>query len=81
MRSIFWLCVFLACAGSAQACGEPHSAALRGERSTAAQIAGSVWLQPRPLPGSLPWMPEFTSPVLGPHGGRLADGHIRDKTG
>jgi hypothetical protein len=81
MRSMFWLCVFLACAGSAQACDETHSAALRGEHDTAAQIAGSVWTQPRPAPGSLLWMPGFTSPVLGPHGGRLADGQIRDKTG
>ncbi|HEY1932411.1 MAG TPA: hypothetical protein VGG99_10395 [Acetobacteraceae bacterium] len=81
MRSMFWLCMFVACAGSAQACGESHSAVLHSERATAAQIAGSVWIQPRPAPGSLPWMPDFTSPLLGPHGGHLADGQIRDKTG
>lgn len=72
MRPIFWLCVFLACAGSAQACGESHSTALRSARATTERIAGSVWLQPRPLPGTLPWKPDPGAPVLGPHGGQLA---------
>lgn len=83
MRAISWFCMFFAfaAAGSAEACLAPSHAVLQATRISATQIAGGIWLPPRPLPGTMLHMPEFTWPLTGPHGGRLAAAQVRSGSG
>ena len=77
MRSVLWLCAFVLCAGAANAnlrAGDRDR--LGVERTVDAHVAGGVWLQERPTPGSVMPMPDYSRPLFGPHGGVVAN--LRD---
>lgn len=71
MRAILLFSAMVFAAGNAAACPSGGAHAHRAHPA-AVQSSGSVFMQPRPLPGSVFPMPSLTSPVRGPHGGALA---------
>lgn len=73
MRRFLMLSAFILAAGSAQACYPSQQNAKETVQHPAEQRAGgSVWIQERPLPGTVVPMPDMTSPIHGQHGGMLA---------
>ena len=85
MRHALWACAFVLAAGAAQASIPPDRAArpaadtgvigttgVIGNGRDTTRHAGRVWLQDRPMPGTVMPMPDFSRPLRGPHGGVVA---------
>lgn len=73
MRTLLLVSAMILAAGSAQAC-LPQQAATAPQRAPShdVRLSGSVYLQERPLPGTVLHYPGIMAPLLGPHGGLLA---------
>lgn len=76
MRGIVVFSAWVLAASSAVAAIPVHPAAMRPQHSSLVptfQLGGSVYLQRRPLPGSVLHYPGLFTPLRGPHGGWLAE--------